>query len=738
MRPALQRDERVFEEAGYGRSPVICADAAGGLWTAWIAWDEHGERVRVSRMETGSSWSEPFDAVGPRQRIAALRLCAYRAGVVLAWIDGDHPERDGLKLRELRRDDAGPPVLAVPLRRLPAHPTLDGGSGRLAVAWTVREPAGRRLEACLGDTIDSLSEPSLMSSRGGFHSWPSLSLSSGGAVVAWQEMSRRGCRLLARAIDHSGAVGETVVLAAHTQGTFARAATTSASHGVYIAWQSDTAADGVPGLTRWIDIAHLDSELHVRRPAAPMIDMDRGGAGEDQGFESPSLSIVADGRLVIVGRGSQSLRLQLLGRDGFGVRHQIDEPGWACRGQRFAATVIDRTVYIVGRERRGIVLRVVDIGEEGGPGQPELIESASVPVLAAGSPKPNPLIVAGHRVLFGDIHQHTALSDGTGTVEEALHRARYRYNDEIAAVSDHESFVGKRTPPGEWAEVARAVDEHYEPGGFVTLHAFEWTGRMHPGPGHKVVYLPQGDHFILSRDDPRSSSTPGLIAQARKLGALVFPHHVGWTGADMDNHDPTVQTCWEIVSCHGAYERPGSTPLPTRGDDQAGQFAAEALDKGLRFGFVGGSDGHGLNYHHGVCRWQDSHRSGLTGVLSKDFSREGVFAALRRRRCYATSGAKIGLWFEIDGRPMGEELVTGGPLPFRVMVIATAPIQSLVLVSNGGAEIELEADGHESEVHGVVPPPPKVGWCYYYVRVIQEDGHVAWSSPIWLDALESA
>ncbi len=25
------------------------------------------------------------------------------------------------------------------------------------------------------------------------------------------------------------------------------------------------------------------------------------------------------------------------------------------------------------------------------------------------------------------------------------------------------------------------------------------------------------------------------------------------------------------------------------------------------------------------------------------------------------------------------------------------------------------------------------GWVYYYVRVVQADGHIAWSSPVWVD-----
>jgi hypothetical protein len=229
-----------------------------------------------------------------------------------------------------------------------------------------------------------------------------------------------------------------------------------------------------------------------------------------------------------------------------------------------------------------------------------------------------------------------------------------------------------------------------------------------------------------------------LIAECRKIGALAFPHHVGWTGADMENHDCEVQTCWEIVSCHGAYERQGGDWIGTRGDDKSGQFVADALDAGLRFGFAGGSDGHGLNWHHGVCLKKDSHRSGLTAVFAEEASREAVLDALRRRRCYATSGVKIGLWFEVEERPMGEEITAAGPVRFRVVVQATAPIKSLVIVTNGGKEIDLEAAGTAVDLHGTLLPPAACGWCYYFVRVVQKDGEIAWSSPIWLDAPETA
>jgi hypothetical protein len=336
-------------------------------------------------------------------------------------------------------------------------------------------------------------------------------------------------------------------------------------------------------------------------------------------------------------------------------------------------------------------------------------------------------------VLFGDIHQHTSASDGTGTPSETYARAICRYRDDVVAVADHESFLGKRTPPGEWAEHCAVADDFGAASDIAVLHAFEWTGKMHPGPGHKVVYLPPSGGPVLSRDDEPTDTSAGLVEACGELGALVFPHHVGWTGADMEAHDPRVQTCFEVVSCHGAYERQGFATIGTRGDDKPGQFVADALDAGLRFGLTGGSDGHGLNWHHGICRMADSHRSGLTAVFAEDRTRAAVLDALRARRCYATSGAKILLSFEIDGRPMGSELEVTGPVECRVEAVGTAPFVSASLVTNGGAEIPLDPADDRVDARLSLDPPVPGAWAYHFVRLVQQDGHVAWSSPIWLD-----
>jgi hypothetical protein len=71
-------------------------------------------------------------------------------------------------------------------------------------------------------------------------------------------------------------------------------------------------------------------------------------------------------------------------------------------------------------------------------------------------------------------------------------------------------------------------------------------------------------------------------------------------------------------------------------------------------------------------------------------------------------------------------------------VSGTDSIESLVLVTNGGEETVLDVSDKKSNINGNLQPPPGGGWCYYFIRVVQMDGEVAWSSPIWLDSPDSA
>ncbi|NJN81998.1 MAG: hypothetical protein HC802_06740 [Caldilineaceae bacterium] len=66
-------------------------------------------------------------------------------------------------------------------------------------------------------------------------------------------------------------------------------------------------------------------------------------------------------------------------------------------------------------------------------------------------------------------------------------------------------------------------------------------------------------------------------------------------------------------------------------------------------------------------------------MLAESLSRASIFAALKSRRCYGTTGPRIDLAFEIEGHAMGSLLEWKREMRVEASVAGTAPIESLAL-----------------------------------------------------------
>jgi hypothetical protein len=393
----------------------------------------------------------------------------------------------------------------------------------------------------------------------------------------------------------------------------------------------------------------------------------------------------------------------------------LDDGGWGGRGRRHALALQAGDVWLARRAPDGVAI---------GPCRVPPAAHAS-----SASPRVQPRQStrrAVRGILFGDLHQHTVHSDGCGSLEDLWIAARDRRGLDFAAITDHDQFCRRALGPATWqlgTQVAAGFDD---PGAFVAIVGYELTLPRHPGPGHKCVYF---GSRIPDRVPDRDIDT--LFALLRSLGGIAVPHHVGWTGGDFAHHDPHVQPVWEICSVHGCYEGDHGRSLhPPRADHVIpGQFVRDALAAGLRFGFIAATDSHGLNWHHGISRWKNPFHAGLACVVGAEPTRDGIIAALSARRCYATTGAKIGLRVELDGAVMGSEL----PLDVRgevfVEVDGTAPVAKIALVHAAGEQVVATTEAH-AQVR--VKVPTFDGASYVYVRVEQADGEQAWASPFWI------
>ncbi|MEN8181857.1 MAG: CehA/McbA family metallohydrolase [Myxococcota bacterium] len=343
----------------------------------------------------------------------------------------------------------------------------------------------------------------------------------------------------------------------------------------------------------------------------------------------------------------------------------------------------------------------------------------------------NPLVVRAEptQVLWGDLHGHSQLSDGTGTPEEYFVYARDVAALDVAALTDHDRW-GIRFldgwPPG-WKAIREAVDRFNAPGSFVALLGYEWTS-WRDGHRHVLYFEDEGD--ILSVGNTATATPERLWRALEGQRALTFAHHsAGEPIATNWNYlpDPELEPITEITSLHGSSES-ADTPGRVRGALE-GNFVRDVLDRGVRLGFIGSEDSH--SGQPGLAHLTHT-QGGLAGIVSTARTRAGVYEALRARRVYATNGPRIWLEASLDGHPMGATLPASpnSTLELSFEIAAESPLERVDLIRPGGVMTSLDPGGvrdwsWSGPVAGLGPGD------YLYLRVIQEDGLAAWTSPFY-------
>jgi hypothetical protein len=338
-----------------------------------------------------------------------------------------------------------------------------------------------------------------------------------------------------------------------------------------------------------------------------------------------------------------------------------------------------------------------------------------------------------YRLVWGDLHGHSNLSDGTGSIDDYYTYARDVAGLEVAVLSDHDHHglhaIDER--PELWRALQQGAARYYQPGRFVTLLGYEWTNWTY---GHKHVLFLDRSGPLLSMNSPATDTPEELWRGLEGHRALTISHHPGGgpVATDWRFWDPRFEPVVEIVSIHGNSEHLGApggiySPAP-------GHFVQDALAKGYRLGLVGSGDSH--NGHPGRHDLR-ALTAGLAGIYVRELTREAVWEALFARRVFATSGERMVVEFGINGLTMGSELTLRSPSePRRIAfrVLATAPLVSVTLVKNNQDWLMFGTDSEQPErLEGTaLDDSPATDGTYYYVRAIQQGDRLAWSSPIWV------
>jgi hypothetical protein len=365
----------------------------------------------------------------------------------------------------------------------------------------------------------------------------------------------------------------------------------------------------------------------------------------------------------------------------------------------------------------------------------------------------NPIVCRSRKsdrnVYWGMIHGHTEMSDGAGSIEHYFRQMKEEAALHFGAPGDHDHTW--ETSDRMWRDICEAVARWNEPLGFVTFLGYEWAKWRKNGDGDRNVYFREDHRPIYRSDDGHFPTPPDLFRALREEQAIIIPHHTANAGnwCDWKDHDMKRERLVEIFQCRGSYESQDG-PAPEKSDKppKPEGFVSRALEMGWRVGFTAGGDDHAG--HAGTDFLAGPYKSGLTAVFAEELTRRALWDALWNRRTVATTGPRILLHYMLNENELGTELNVASAPELResrrlnIEFHGTAPVERVeVMRNNAPAHVfdEPGLDGalewtDEKPLSEVALPPAKfcpTWFCFYYVRMVQTDGEVAWASPIWID-----
>lgn len=331
---------------------------------------------------------------------------------------------------------------------------------------------------------------------------------------------------------------------------------------------------------------------------------------------------------------------------------------------------------------------------------------------------------------FGDIHGQSGISDGAGQIDQYYNFAKSQAKLDFASLTDHDCYPDW-TSKSEWEWMRTACKLANLEQDFASLLSYEWTPNEYKYDyGHKNVYYPTDEGEMFRSNDQGGLTPFTLFESIKQYGGQCIPHHPAamWglvsAATDWDFHDDSVQRLVETFSRHAPYECYEDRSDYTKNVLKCeGCCAQDALARGLRIGMIAGSDSHQME--HGI-------EGGIVGAFMPKVGRQELFDAMYNRFVFGTTGARILPSIKIHGAVMGQEIVVsaGQAATVEISVLCTQA-GKVELVKNNVVVKTVEttdlcadfifADGNRNDSD------------YYYLRVTQEDGHMAWTSPIWVD-----
>ena len=352
---------------------------------------------------------------------------------------------------------------------------------------------------------------------------------------------------------------------------------------------------------------------------------------------------------------------------------------------------------------------------------------------------------------FGQLHSHTQYSDGAGSLESALAYVKAlpdNANVDFVAFTDHSNYFDSKNNPNveaalydtslvkdsdpshSWATYKNTVAAFNaaNAGKMVAIAGFEmtWSG----GPGHINTFNTPG---IVSRNNTTLNNKTKdaglqayykLLSQTEGVNSISQFNHPGTTFGnfiDFGYWDAVVDTRMYMVEVGN-----GEGQIGAGGYYPSYEQYIMALDKGWHVAPTNNQDNH-------KGRWGNANDA-RDVILTDDFTEDGIYAALRARRMYATEDKNLELDYTVNGNMMGSIIDVPEKLNFEISFNdpdRTDSIAKVELVVNSG-KVAYTWNSAADLAKGSVSVELAPEYTYYFVRVTEGDGDLAVTAPVWV------
>lgn len=336
---------------------------------------------------------------------------------------------------------------------------------------------------------------------------------------------------------------------------------------------------------------------------------------------------------------------------------------------------------------------------------------------------------------FGQLHSHTNLSDGQGTVDDAYSYARDNANLDFFAVTDHSNWfdndikanIADGSQSVAWNKGQDAANKYNEDGEFAALYGYEmtWSGST-GGYGHMNTFNTPGFETRTNKNMDLKTYYSKLKTQSQSISQFNHPGKTFGDFSDFGLYDTEIDKRISLVEVGN-----GEGPVNGSGYFRSYEYYTRALDKGWHVAPTNNQDNH-------KGKWGNAN-SARTVIEAPNLSRESVYDALTDMRVYSTEDENLRISYEVNGSTMGSKLEETDELNFNINIEDIDlgdNIKKISIIGDGGKVINyIDNVNNTSKTWDFTLDSSNSS--YYYVKVEQADKEVAVTAPVWVGEKEN-